>query len=393
MAGLIRRRVRPTPRGLGTLGLGLLALAGGAAAAYPGLVALGSAAVGLVLVATVSVLLPAPLAVEHHLEPARTPRLGRAAARLELHNRSSWVPVVVAGTDQVGAQELEVAPVRLLPGERRSVEVPVPTDRRGLLHVGPFTLERRGLADLVRAREALGGRSTLVVTPRALAAAEPPTGRRRGHVGAEERVERGGTDLVGLREYVAGDDLRRLHWATSARTGTLMVREDADPAQPHLTVLLDDRATSHRDDTFEEAVDVAASLVGVCAVAGVPARCVALASDLDLAVPTGAPGTSAPLRAVDEVSDRLTVLVPGDGRSGPPAALPAGGAVDVLAVITGPGAAVDELLVNEMHPASVVLLVVDPQPGRVLGALGPATVVRGPRAEDLLRGWDLVATR
>ena len=67
------------------------------------------------------------------------------------------------------------------------------------------------------------------------------TGARRRR---RQRLELGGTDLVGLHEYTMGDDLRRLHWATSARTGTLMVREDADPAEPHVCVLLDDRAAS-----------------------------------------------------------------------------------------------------------------------------------------------------
>ncbi len=73
-------------------------------------------------------------------------------------------------------------------------------------------------------------------------------GHRRAASGGDDSLEIGGTDLVGLHEYGMGDDLRRLHWATSARTGTLMVREDAEPSEPHVCVLLDDRAAAYRGD-------------------------------------------------------------------------------------------------------------------------------------------------
>ena len=75
--------------------------------------------------------------------------------------------------------------------------------------------------------------------------------------------------------------------------------------------------------------------------------------------------------------------------------LPSGGptAVDVLAVVTGHRAAVAPLVLAGHGAAAIVVLVVDPAPERVLGAADAATVVRGPRAEDLLRGWDLVAAR
>ena len=101
-----------------------------------------------------------------------------------------------------------------------------------------------------------------------------------------ESLELGGTDLVGLHEYTVGDDLRRLHWATSARTGTLMVREDADPAQPHVCVLLDDRQQSYaHPDDFEEAVELAAALCRVAVEAGDPLRLRTSSGRHDLTVP------------------------------------------------------------------------------------------------------------
>ncbi|WP_456786718.1 DUF58 domain-containing protein [Cellulomonas sp. P5_C5] len=392
--------MRPTPRGAGLALVGLVALGLGLLAGYPGLVALGVAAIGLVGAATVALLAPAPLDVTHRLLETSTPRRSRAVAHVGLRNASRWMPLVVAGVERVGGRDVVLVPRRLAPGESGDVEVSVPTDRRGLVTVGPFVLERRAPADLVRSRDLLGRSSTLHVTPRVLPVDGPPLGRRRGHVGGFGRVERGGTDLVGLREYVSGDDLRRVHWAGSARAGVPMVRDDADPAEPHLTVLLDDRAAAYlggpADDGFEEAVDVAASLVRACADAGVPVRCATVSGSVDLDVPAGLPGGDGPSWAAGRSLDTLT-FVGTTGEAGAPptgaVSLPAHGptAVDVLAVVTGPHATVAPLLLAGQGAATVVVLVVDPAPDRVLGAADAATVVRGPRAEDLLRGWDLVS--
>ena len=151
--------------------------------------------------------------------------------------------------DLVGGTPIGIEVPVLRPGAESSGRVPDPdhaarcaADRAA--RVAPAT----GWPGLAGRRLPLGDVTEVRVVPRVLPVRGLPSGVRRGHVGADERVERGGTDLVGLREYVPGDDLRRLHWATSARTGVLMVREDADPARPHLAVVLDDRAGSHPDE-------------------------------------------------------------------------------------------------------------------------------------------------
>ncbi|MFC5112167.1 DUF58 domain-containing protein [Kibdelosporangium philippinense] len=55
--------------------------------------------------------------------------------------------------------------------------------------------------------------------------------------------------------------VRHLHWKATARTGQLMIRDYADPQQPQFTVLLDNRQVIPAAPEFEEAVEVAASLV------------------------------------------------------------------------------------------------------------------------------------
>lgn len=71
------------------------------------------------------------------------------------------------------------------------------------------------------------------------------------------------TEPGDLREYVAGDDLRRVHWATSARAAKLMVRGVDRVERPHEArkLVLDMTAASYRGQSFELALSVAASLL------------------------------------------------------------------------------------------------------------------------------------
>jgi uncharacterized protein (DUF58 family) len=69
-----------------------------------------------------------------------------------------------------------------------------------------------------------------------------------------------GLDFFGLREYEVGDDLRRVHWRSTARTGELMLRQDEMPWESRSTILLDTRPSTHSGESFERAVEIAASL-------------------------------------------------------------------------------------------------------------------------------------
>lgn len=77
-----------------------------------------------------------------------------------------------------------------------------------------------------------------------------------------EHAQRGGEDFYTLREYQRGDDLRRVHWPSSAKTEQLMIRQLETPWQSRALVMLDVRATVYESsDAFETAVSGAASVV------------------------------------------------------------------------------------------------------------------------------------
>ena len=73
-----------------------------------------------------------------------------------------------------------------------------------------------------------------------------------------------GFEFYGMRDYVPGDDLRRIVWNAVARTGRMLVRESEQGVTDSVNVLIDTEADAHRpgdpSDTFETAIRVAASV-------------------------------------------------------------------------------------------------------------------------------------
>ncbi|HEV2784461.1 MAG TPA: DUF58 domain-containing protein [Actinophytocola sp.] len=382
-------RIRLTPRGGGVVGLGVLLAGLGFWWRYPGLAGLGVAFVLMVAVAVGTVVTPARVRAARTVRPRTVHRLGACTGTLELTSTSRRLPVQLDAVDSVGGAPFSVDVPPLAPGRTTAVEYRIPTARRGVLPIGPLLLRRRGLAGLADSTVELGSIVEVHVVPRVLPVRGLPAGVRRGHVGADERVERGGTDLVGLREYVPGDDLRRLHWATSARTGTLMVREDADPARPHLAVVLDDRAAAFADpDSFEDAVELAASLLTAAMADGHPVRLLSVSGAVDLEVPAGAAGTGDADPVLTALADIALAA-----ESSAPFSVPARD-LDVVAVVSGAAADPAPLMLEAGRASVGVVLVVDPATDGVpMSAVGSVLVLRAPRVEDLTGLWDTVVAR
>lgn len=143
-----------------------------------------------------------------------------------------------------------------------------PTERRGVVTVGPLEVEIADPLMLARLRLPASDTSELIVYPRIEPI--PPVPLTSGNdplAGAEHpnALGRQGEDFYALRRYVVGDDLRRVHWAATARHDELMVRQDELPWQGRATVVVDTRATAHTPETFERAVSAAASVVTAAA--------------------------------------------------------------------------------------------------------------------------------
>ncbi|MEU4221700.1 DUF58 domain-containing protein [Actinoplanes sp. NPDC026623] len=247
--------MRPTRRGSAVLLAAAVLLASGWWLRYPLLAALGAAGLGAVAAALLMVRRRPRVEITRAISPDRVERGGPASASLSVRG-----PAV---RDHFDGRVLEV----------RTAEYPLPTGARGRFPVGPLQVAREDPFGLARAWHDAGGRATLTVHPR-LWPARPDGGHSRSPAPgpAEDHLWQGSAEPRGVREYLPGDEVRHLHWKATAHTGRLMVRETADPRQARLTVLLDTRRRSLAPADFEEAVDVAASLLSAAGRAGLRVR-------------------------------------------------------------------------------------------------------------------------
>ncbi|MBT2525777.1 DUF58 domain-containing protein [Streptomyces sp. ISL-99] len=154
---------------------------------------------------------------------------------------------------------------RVEAGGRREVSYRVRSDLRGRYPLGPLQLRLTdpfGMCELTRSFSAY---DTLTVIPRVEALpAVRMTGEASGYGDGRNRsLALAGEDDVIPRGYRHGDDLRRVHWRSTARYGELMVRREEQPQRARCTVLLDTRRVAYQgagpDSAFEWAVSGAAS--------------------------------------------------------------------------------------------------------------------------------------
>lgn len=138
----------------------------------------------------------------------------------------------------------------------------IPTNRRAILDLGPVRAVRADPMALLRREQELTEPDLLHVHPRTVPIDGSSSGFIRDLEGKTIRkISDHDVAFHALREYVPGDDRRFIHWKTSARTGTLMVRQFEETRRAHLMVVLDTRLDDYAtDDEFELAVSVAGSL-------------------------------------------------------------------------------------------------------------------------------------
>jgi len=267
--------VREALRGLTTRGRSFLAAAGAAA-----LSALILGEKDLLRVAVLLVILPLlavayvgrsryKLACTRAVEPHRVPVGSTARVVLRLQNLSRLPTGTLLLEDRLPyalGSRPRVVLERLGPHQASSVAYTVRADVRGRYELGPLVIRLTdpfGLSELTRSFPVV---ERLTVIPQVTPL---PAVRLAGEfAGAGESRARSvavhGEDDAATREYRRGDDLRRVHWRSTARTGELMVRREEQPWESKATVLLDTRAAAHAGDgpaaSFEWAVSAAASI-------------------------------------------------------------------------------------------------------------------------------------
>ncbi|HEV7899903.1 MAG TPA: DUF58 domain-containing protein [Planosporangium sp.] len=385
--------MRITARGAALLAAGPVLLAVGFGFGYPELTVLGCAALVAVLFAVAYALWRPVLGVSRRADPDRVMRGEDSRMTLTVRNGSRLLAATLVAQDRCGPTVVPVPVLRLRPGNDTVTEYPVPTSRRGIVAIGPLRVVRRDPLGLATVARAHGELAQVWVYPKVHPLSAVPVGVVRSLDGRVDRVPHGTITFDTLREYVVGDELRHVHWRTTARIGELMVREHLDTSLPRLVILLDDRLVAHPDgaggtaDSFEAACEAAASIVVAAQREELPLALQTVSGDVVASDGRRSAVTRAYLDLLAEA--RLRAARDGDDLDRAVARLRHRRAGDTLIYLTGPGDTTDLGVVGSLRGA---------YPTIVVGALGAAqaapsavegmVVLSAADGEDFASEWD-----
>jgi uncharacterized protein (DUF58 family) len=372
-----------TARGVAVALGSVLFTVAGALVGIVELYALAAAGAALVLAGTAWVALrTCSLDVRRELHPPRLEAGRTLRVELVVANRQRRRSPAVTLRDGLDdgrlCAVLAVAP--LDPGRSERGGYPTVATTRGRLEVGPLVVELTDPFSLARRRRTAVGVSTVYVHPRVeRLRALPPSAHedRRAGAGALAPAS-AGDEFFALRPYRDGDDLRRVHWAATARSDDLIIRQDQSSYRSRLTVVVDLRASawSAASEGLETALSAAASVAAAAQAEGLEVRLVT-STPVDT-------GWQPPERS-ELLLDTLAAATAHEGPGRPMTA--AGGDGDSVVVIG-----------SDLLDAAAVV-------GRRPAGSGPVTVVRvgggrpAPGCVQLLAGrpiapaWDATASR
>lgn len=252
---------------------GALLVALGMATRWPPLVVVGAGLVAVVAGAAGYVARRPRITLDRAVEPPRVEKGRPAIAVIHAANRSRRTLTPIPFEQRLGGTPIQATLPRLRRGEHGQRTYRLPTSRRGVYEVGPVEITRADPFGLCHTVQRLGTPQRIAVHPRLLRLRPLPTGAARNLEGPSSDTSPQGTvTFHRLREYEVGDDLRTVHWPSTARSGRLVVRHNVDTAQPYSVVLLDLHPEAYSAETFEEAVDVTASALGSLAAGKAPVQ-------------------------------------------------------------------------------------------------------------------------
>jgi uncharacterized protein (DUF58 family) len=262
---------------------------------------------------------------------------------LEVTNRSRGLRASLFVRDRF-VSDTEAFVAVLAPGERVDLVTERVATRRGVQGAEPVVLRSDAPFGVAERRRRIEASGVATILPRV----EPlgdldfvdlaPTAERAIHTWPRRG---GGPEYVGIREYRPGDSMRHVHWPSTARHGSVMVRELEAETTRRLAIVVDTlRDVGEEWTPFDAVCSAAASVALAAAARGQGVRLVSAGAD--------------PIAGEEEILERLATLQP-DGRR----------LVDALAATTDAVRGVETALViladwpenapDEIVPAIVAL--------------------------------------
>ncbi|KRD44801.1 hypothetical protein ASE38_12165 [Cellulomonas sp. Root930] len=256
--------LRVSPVGWGVAVVAVLGLVLGRWFGWLELATVGAALTAVLVVSLLMTAGRARYAVTLDMADRRVKVGERALGRVEVRNIARRPSLPSRVELPVGSAVAEFAVPALGPDHAHDDLFAIPTARRAVIVVGPVRSVRGDPFGLVRRSVRWTRPVELFVHPLLVSLAGASSGLLRDLEGQSTR-DLSDSDLSfhALRDYVAGDDRRYIHWRTTARRGSLMVKQFEDTRRTTTALAL---ATDPRDyaddDELELAVSVLAS-VGV----------------------------------------------------------------------------------------------------------------------------------
>jgi uncharacterized protein (DUF58 family) len=221
------------------------------------------------------------LQVSRIVHPVRVAAGQEARVELAVRNSSGRPspPVVARDPFDGGRRWARFAIAPLRPGEVRTSSYRLPSAQRGVHRLGPLELRLTDPFGLASSTRPTAVETSLTVHPRYDAVTVHGTSSHRDDDRRSARLVmgKGGGDFYALRQYIPGDDLRHVHWPTTARVDDLVIRQPENVRRGRLTVVADLRAGVVDDETVERVLSGVASLAMSGLEAGLQVRVVTTA--------------------------------------------------------------------------------------------------------------------
>lgn len=256
------------PIGWLVLVLGLGALVVATFTLWRELAVLGMACLVLIASAVPFLLGRTSVTVDLRLQPERVAAGESVAAGVIVVNEASTRLVPTTLEVPVSSTIHRYGITSLAPGAAHEESFTIRTERRGVISVGP-AMTRRGDPIGIFSRDVVWTPvREVLVRPHLVPMESLGAGLMRDLEGVStDAVSQSDLAFHALREYVPGDDLRHIHWRSSAKVmassgeSALLVRQYLDTRRSHATIMVDDRLSAWSDpEDFETAMAVAASI-------------------------------------------------------------------------------------------------------------------------------------
>ncbi|MFN6122679.1 MAG: DUF58 domain-containing protein [Actinomycetes bacterium] len=256
-----RSRLRLTPAGTAVLVGSILLAAIGLVSGYREFAVVAAAGVVVLLIAVVLPRVTSAIEFERQDVPHFVAR-GSVVA-VALHTRVEHTAPPTRIIDQLAGLAVPIDLPQLSPDRDTVARYRIQALQRGVHHLGPLLEERSDPFALATRTVRHDVIDEVLVHPYVHRLRLPDSGSRMRQARAivPRFSEDPLADFRSLREYVVGDDSRLVHWASTAKTGTLMVRDHVELRRTTRTVVLETLDRSANDALFEDAVELAASIV------------------------------------------------------------------------------------------------------------------------------------